>query len=448
MDTTWPPPPEGGVTVAADGPVAPQPTWGTTPGRWLLISLFWLPISLFWGAMLGQVLPTRVEAFADKTHTGTYLGIISVSGALVGLLVQIIIGPISDACGSRWGRRRPFIVAGTLISVAALLGFAYAQSFVGLVVSFASIQLFLNVANGPYQALIPDLVPANRQGGASGVMGLMSLLGDAGGPLMAGLLLHHATTPLRQAHAIQHLVWIIVVMLLACMAVTAFAVPDPPLRPATAERGFAASLRSAYAFEVREHPHFYWLLASRAVYNLGFYTAIGFLAYYVEYSLHQGVNYHAPLTTIQELTIGGALLGTFPAAFLADRTSKKRVIAASTLFSVVAGLAFALTPSLGFALKMAFLFGIGYGMFRAVDWAFACNLLPPGGGAKFMAIWSLSTMLPQLLAPAFGPIADALNRGHGMGFGYRIAMFTIPIYALLGLALIVRVREKPLENPL
>ena len=440
------PAPEGGVAVAPETSGALQPTWGVTPGRWLLISLYWLPLSLFWGAMLGQVLPTKVEAFADKAHAGTYLGIISISGALVGLLVQIIIGPISDACASRWGRRRPFLVGGTLVSIAALLGFAYAQSFVGLVLAFASIQLFLNIANGPYQALIPDLVPENRQGGASGVMGIMSLLGDAGGPLMAGLLLQHATTPLRQAHAIQHLIGIVIVMLLVCLTVTVLTVPDPPHRPADHERGVAAALRSAYAFEMHAHPDFYWLLASRAVYNLGFYTAIGFLAYYVEYALHQGVNYHKPLTTLQEMTIGGALLGTFPAAYLADRISKKRVIAYSTLFSVVAGLAFALTPSLTFAVAMAFLFGIGYGMFKAVDWAFACNLLPPGGGAKFMAIWSLSTMLPQLAAPVFGPVADGLNHAHGMGFGYRAAMLTIPIYALLGLALIVRVHEKPPTN--
>ncbi len=421
--------------------------WGTTPPRWALISLFWLPISLFWGAVLGQVLQSRVEFFADKAHLGAYLSVVTISGAVVALVVQLVIGPLSDACASRWGRRRPFLFWGTLLSVGALLSFAEARSFVGLVLAFMGIELFLNIANGPYQALIPDLVPAHQQGGASGWMGLMALLGDAGGPLAAGLLLAHAQTPAAQTHAVLVLMQGCAALLVVCMLVTVLAVPDAPHAPSSGAPSsggmdIAAALRSAYRFEVRHHPDFYWLLAARTAYNLGFYTALGFLAYYVEYTLHQGVHYHKPLTAIQELTIGGALLGTLPAAYLADRIPKKRLIAWSSLFSVAAGLAFALTHSLAFALLSAFLFGLGYGIYKAVDWAFACNLLPPGGGAKFMAIWSLSTMLPQLVWSAFGPVADHLNHLYGNGAGYRAAMFTIPVYVLLGLALMGRVRER------
>jgi Na+/melibiose symporter-like transporter len=420
-------------------------SWGTTPARWALISLFWLPISLFWGAVLGQVLQSKVEYFADQAHLGAFLSVITISGAVVALVVQLIIGPLSDACASRWGRRRPFLFWGTLLSVGAMLGFAWAKSFTGLVLAFMGIELFLNIANGPYQALIPDLVPTRQQGAASGWMGMMALLGDAGGPLAAGLLLAHAHTPAAQAHAVLLLMEGCAALLVICMLVTVLTVPDVPI-PAHPRLGagevIGAALRSAYRFEIKRFPDFYWLLAARAAYNLGFYTALGFLAYYVEYALHQGPNYHKPLTAIQELTIGGALLGTLPAAYLADRVPKKYVITASSLFSVAAGIAFALTHSLTFAFVSAFLFGIGYGMYKAVDWAFACHLLPPNGGAKFMAIWSLSTMLPQLAWSAFGPAADRLNHMYGSGMGYRAAMLTIPIDVLFGLLLMRRVREK------
>lgn len=437
METTWPPPPE---TQKPEGGERAQPTWGTTPLRFLLLSLFWLPISLFWGAMLGQVLPARVESFAGAAHSGTYLAIISVSGAFTGLLVQIVIGPISDGWTGRWGRRRPFLFGGTLLAIVFLMAFAHAHSFVGLALAFVGIQLFLNVANGPYQALIPDQVPLDRQGGAAGFMGVMSLLGEAGGPIVAGLLLSHAVTPLAQAHAISTIMTIVAVLLLVFMLLTVLLVPDAPA--VKRERPLLASLRETYALHVGDNPDFYKLLVSRAVYNLGFYTALGFLAYYVQYSLKTGKNYHAPLTLIQEIAIGGAILGTIPAGFLADKVSKKKVIYASSAFSVVAGLAFALAPTVQFATLMALLFGLGFGMFRAVDWAFATNLLPQGGGAKFMSIWSLSTMLPQLAAPLFGPLADALNKSLGMGAGYRGAMFATLVYTVIGTILIARVRER------
>ncbi len=416
--------------------------WADRPLRYLLLSLYWLPVSLFWGAMIGQVLPLRVLAFAGPAHSGAALGIINLCGAGVGLVIQIVIGPVSDACASRWGRRRPFLFWGTVLAIGALLAFGVAGSFAGLVAAFVGIQLFLNIATSPYQALIPDHVPLNHQGAASGFTGTMQLLGEAGGPIVAGLLLAKATTPALQAHAILTLMGGVGAALVLFMLLTVWLVPDDPA-PLQDRRPLAASLRETYALHIPQNPDFYKLLASRAVYNLGFYTALGFLLYYVRLSLHTGDNYSKPLVLLQEIAIGGALLGTLPAGMLADRIGKKKVIYASSLFSVIAGAAFALAPDVGFASKMAFIFGIGFGMFRAVDWAFACNLLPASGGAKFMGIWSLSTMVPQLLAvPLFGHFADILNRTHGMGAGYRGAMLATLGYTLLGTALISGVREK------
>lgn len=420
--------------------------WGDRPMRYLLISLFWLPISLFWGAMLGQVLPARVLTFAGEAHSGTRLGTILFCGAAMGLLTQIIIGPISDACAARWGRRRPFLFGGTILALGALLAFAYAGLFAGLVGAFVAIQLFLNIANGPYQALLPDQVPPEHQGAASGYFGFMSLLGDAGGPIVANLLIGGAKTPAAQAHAVQTLMFGVGAALLVFMLLTVILVPDAPAS-LDKRRSLLLSLRETYALHIPANPDFYKLLVSRAVYNLGFYTALGFLMYYVRFALHTGKHYSGPLMILQEIAIGGALLGTLPAGLLADRTSKKKVIYASSLFSVMAGAAFALAPGVTFALVMAFLFGIGFGLFRAVDWAFACNLLPAGGGAKFMGIWSLSTMVPQLLAvPLFGHLADVLNHHYGMGIGYRGAMLMTLVYTLIGTALIKTVRERRIST--
>ena len=420
--------------------------WGDRPVRYLLVSLFWLPISLFWGVMIVQVLPARVQTFVGDTQSGTWLATITACGAAVALLTQIIIGPISDACAARWGRRRPFLFWGTLLALGALGAFAHAGSFAGLVGAFVAIQLFLNIANGPYQALLPDQVPPEHQGAASGYFGFMNLLGEAGGPIVAGLLFAQAKTPATQAYAVQILMFGVGTALLVFMLLTVILVPDAPASP-DKRRPLLSSLRESYVLHIPANPDFYKLLVSRAMYNLGFYTALGFLLYYVQFALHTGKDYNKPLNTLMEIAIGGALLGTIPAGFLADRTSKKKVIYASSLFSVAAGAAFALAPSVLFALVMAFLFGIGFGLFRAVDWAFACNLLPAGGGAKFMGIWSLSTMVPQLLAvPLFGHLADMLNHYYGMGIGYRGAMVMTLVYTLLGTALIKTVRERRIST--
>jgi MFS family permease len=437
--------------AAEDSQSSHESQWGTTPWRYLLISLYWFPISLFWGMMLAQILPARVEDFAGPLKKGSYLGTISVLGALAATVIQLVIGPISDLCRAKWGRRRPFLLIGTLGGVTAMVGFGLAQSFVGLVISFFLIQLFINIANGPYQAFIPDHVPPANQGKASAFMGLMQLLGEAGGPVIAGIALAGAATAgltIVQQHAatiaaVQHLLALNAVLLIVFMLVSVSLVPD---EPSTAPGSMGTALRSLTDLKVRENPSFYWLLLSRTVFNLGFYVALAFLAYYVQDSLKFGAGYHTPLMLIQLIAIASALVGTFPAGYLADRISKKVLVYASGVFTFTSTIAFALATHIGFAYAMTVFFGLGYGIFRAVDWAFACNLLPKGGAARYMAIWSLSATLPQVLAPAFGPIADHINRAMGLGAGWRAAMFVSALAGLAGILLISKVTERKIEE--
>lgn len=420
--------------------------WGTTPLRYLLISLYWFPVSLFWGMMLAQILPARVEDFAGANHKGSYLGTISVVGALAATVIQLVIGPLSDHCRLRWGRRRPFLLFGTLCGVAAMLAFGVAQSFAGLVVSFFLIQLFINIANGPYQAFIPDHVPPANQGKAAAFMGLSQLLGEAGGPVIAGMVLSNAakvhgtsaTVLAAKVAAVQHLLFLDAALLITFMLVSVLAVPDEP-----GDEGSAwTALASLIDLGIRENPRFYWLLVSRTVFNLGFYIALDFLAYYVQDSLKFGAGYNTPLMYIQLIAIASALAATFPAGYLADRISKKALVYLSGAFMFISSVAFAFAGHIGFAYVMTVFFGLGYGIFRAVDWAFACNLLPSGGAARFMAIWSLSATLPQVLAPAFGWPADKINHALGLGMGWRAAMLASAVAGLIGVLLISRVTER------
>jgi MFS family permease len=442
------------MSAAPDGdPPHPFHGWANSPARYLLLSLYWLPISLFWGMMLGQILPPRVEDFSGTAHEGGFLAIISVVGATASAVIQLVIGPISDHFRSRLGRRRPFLLVGTLVAIAAMIGFGLAQSFVELTICYFLVQLFLNVANGPYVAYMPDLVSRERHGTASAFMGLMQLLGKAGGPLVAGLAVAHAMAPyvnlgadpvavhaasIARLHVFQQLLALDAAIFLICLVVTAAALPDPPSVSATSS---AQAVRSMFRWDVVANGNFFRLLLSRGVYNAGFYVALLYLPYYVQDSLGLGLGYADALKNLQIFTIGGALLGTFPAGILADRTSKKRVVYVSCAFSAAATIAFGLTHAVGTAYVMAVAFGIGYGAFCAVDWAFACNLLPVGSPAKFMAIWSLSDTIPQILAPAFGPVADLLNRGLGQGAGWRAAMIVAGACVLLGAAVIRGVRE-------
>jgi MFS family permease len=138
----------------------------------------------------------------------------------------------------------------------------------------------------------------------------------------------------------------------------------------------------------------------------------------------------------------GSLLGTIPAGFLADRMSKKLLVQISCGCVAVGSACIAFLTGIDAARALAMVFGIGWGAFMAVDWALACNLLPTGGAARYMAIWHVCMTVPQVIAPLlFGRAGDALNAAMGQGMGWRAAMLTAVVYVIIGAGLIRKVRE-------
>jgi MFS family permease len=239
----------------------------------------------------------------------------------------------------------------------------------------------------------------------------------------------------------QHLLLFNMALLLVSLLLTVVFVPD---RQAKDRIIVSNVLRRAYQWDVRANSNFFRLMLSAGIYNLGFYIALDYLQYYVTDSLKLGpIRYATVLAELQALTILGALAGTIPAGILADRISRKRIIGVSCVFSAAAMVVFAMARAPAAAITMAVFFGVGYGAFRAVDWAFACRVLPQGGAAKYMAIWSLASTIPQVFAPAFGPIADKINASVGAGDGWRAAMGVAAVCIVGGALLIRTVDESP-----
>ncbi|CAN4122444.1 unnamed protein product [Withania somnifera] len=98
--------------------------------------------------------------------------IIWLCGPLSGLLVQPLVGHMSDKCTSRFGRRRPFIVAGafSIMTAVLIIGFSAdigwalgdrgefkVRAIAAFVVGFWLLDVANNMTQGPCRALLADL---------------------------------------------------------------------------------------------------------------------------------------------------------------------------------------------------------------------------------------------------------------------------------------------------
>lgn len=398
-----------------------------------MLSCLWLPINMFWTVMLQSVLPHRVQDMVGETAKGEYLGYISLIGAIATTVIQLVVAPLSDSCASRWGRRHPFIFWGVILNAGCVAAFASVGNFPLLMLAFFGIQLFLNIANGPYQALLPDTVPEEQHGIASTYMG---------GTLLLGQLLGAVGLILRSAIGTNGVLAIITVLLLLGMALTVKSVPDQPA-PMAERKSVQASLATLLDMRVRENPDFFGLLYSRFFINLSYATVTSFLLYYLQDAIGLGKDgadsFQIPV--ILTATLAG-LVGTLLAGAGLKRFTMKQLVFISCGVIGVAALIFGFTTSKMMVLVLAFLFGAGWGAFQAVDWALAVNLLPPGGAARYLAVWHVCMTVPQIIAPLFGRVADTINQSQGHGFGWRVAMFSTVLYLAIGAALLLRVRER------
>jgi maltose/moltooligosaccharide transporter len=91
------------------------------------------------------------------------LPILNLAGPVTGLLIQPLIGAISDRTWHpRWGRRRPFITAGALLCAVILFLFPFVGVLWLGVICFWLLDIGNNTSMEPYRAFISDRLPKSQ----------------------------------------------------------------------------------------------------------------------------------------------------------------------------------------------------------------------------------------------------------------------------------------------
>ncbi len=187
--------PAAQATAADDRDEFGRPKAELSTGRLLAITAYWLAITTLMGALTFSVIPRLVESVLGNSNhplAGLAVGAITTAGVLIAIVVQPTMGAISDRSQHRLGRRKPFIVAGTLMDLVFLAFLAWAfwnELYWPFLLAVACLQFSSNFAQGPYQGYVPDLVPSRQVGLASGLLGGANIAGNLLGPGLAILFI-------------------------------------------------------------------------------------------------------------------------------------------------------------------------------------------------------------------------------------------------------------------
>jgi Na+/melibiose symporter-like transporter len=407
------------------------------------LSLLWFALFANWLTLVPVIIPDQIalilgpDTAAKEGISGSILAI----GAFMALVIAPVAVALSDRVRNAKGRRRPFLIAGIVgscVGMALLVPFGPGSSILLYALAILNLQFWWNWACGPYAGLVPDVVPARTQASASAWMNIMSILGTFTGNGIAVALYVRG----HPAAAIAGLI----ALNLVCLGVTVARVREPPSAGPRGHFELGAFLGSFW-LSPRLHPDFYRVLVTRLFANLGVWSVLTFLLFYLE----DVVGVANPGRVLPMVLGIGALLGipaSVVAAWLTARFGIVPIVRATAWMMAGAASAYvliALSPHWALMAAVAFLYFSGWGAYQAVDWALALRVLPKSEAAgKDMGIWHVALVLPQILGPvSTGWIITAAKWAVSARFAYVLAFAIAALWFSLSALLLGRLRLAP-----
>ncbi|MFD3686630.1 MFS transporter [Nocardiopsis sp. NPDC058631] len=397
--------------------------------RWVAgISLANLGMWMAFFGPLQVLLPEQVGMIAPDGKE-TALAWVTGIGAACSTLGTPLAGALSDRTTGRFGRRRPWILAGALLGGLGLVVLGRQDDVLGVLLGWSFVQAALSCLNATLLAAVPDHVPVRQRGAVSGWIGIP----QSAGVVVAVLLVTVVVTGIAPGYAL------IGALTLACALPFALLAPDPPLPPQARPpwRAFARGLWVS----PRRYPDFGWAWLTRFLMQTG--NAVFTL--YLLYFLRDGVGYEelfpgssaADGLLVLILVYTAAVVSTtVVAGWVSDRIGRRRgLVCLSGAVSAAPAFLLAAYPTWPMSLACAVVLGAGFGIYLSVDNALVTEVLPSAGGrAKDLGIVNVASAGPQVLAPAIaGPIVVHLG-------GYPVLYTVCGLLTLLGAVLVWRIR--------
>ena len=361
-------------------------------------------------------------------------GLIWLAGPVTGMLVQPVIGAISDNTHTIFGRRRPYLMLGAILAAIALWAFPNSEGianitaaklhvvvpeFGGLLVAAIMIWIIdacVNAAQGPYRALIPDNIVPEQHSIANSYLSFAIGLGSV---IAAG------TAPfLNWAFGYQ-----MSIEAQFIMAALAFSLGMTWTCITFQERRFEKNENANGTIEQEAKPTFMdniktFLNSSPEVYKIcmvQFFTWIGVMCmfiFFTQFSIHtvfnvpdltsapdelilQYENATADATNFSSICFAVLNLVCFlvsiPIGLLSTKFGNKKVHAAALLSMTAAYILMALTKNPKAIMLLMGLAGIGWSSILALPFAMLSEYIKKGSEGAVMGIFNIFIAGPQVL---------------------------------------------------
>ena len=420
-----------GVGFAGSLPAAPDIAPPSEKVRARLIAPFALAQFGLFVALLGPVLVSmaiKVTSLVGEQDAPGATGLVLGVGAIAALLGNPVFGRLSDRTTSRWGRRRPWMVGGSVGLALCLMVIAIAPNMPVVLLAWFVGQLAANACLAAYLATIADQVPPSQTATVSALGGLMQQIAILAAVGLASVF----TADLIGLFLVPSAIAV------AGVLIYALVLPDRQLHHRPSEP-LLRTLLETFWVHPRRYPDFAWTWISRFLLMLGMFMFISFRLFWVKDKL--GLDDAKGTQTI----FVGVLIYTAvlvvvgqTAGYVSDRTGRRKllVVLSTTLLAIGLALLIKVNSAAGFYLVEA-IQGAAFGTYIGVDLALVLAVLPSrGDSAKDLGVFNIANAAPQVVAPLVGTALLSVGAGHN----YTVLYVGAAVLTLLGALSIIPVR--------
>ena len=302
--------------------------------RTILVGFAFLSICAFWQMYDNLVPKILTETFGIGESIS---GVIMASDNVLALFLLPLFGGLSDKCTSKLGRRRPFILFGTLAAVALMMALpvltdsyhADPQSWKILcfIIGLGLLLIAMGTYRSPAVALMPDVTPKPLRSKANAIINLMGALGGII-YLLITTFLYKTTSDVYVSY--MPLFAIVGGIMLAALAVVMFCVNEPKLvaeqkkyEDEHPEENLTQVTESGDALPPEVKRSLGFLLASIALWFIGYNGVTTWFSVYAAESWNMTLG---QANTCLTIATAGAIVTYIPSGSVASKLGRRKTI--------------------------------------------------------------------------------------------------------------------------
>ena len=372
-----------------------------------------------------------IRIVGQEQATAAFATATGISGIAV-VIFGLFSGVIADKTRLKMGRRRFWMIAGSIGGALSMLALTYASSIPVFIIAICLVNFFYGMVSLSCYAIVPEQVEPEKFGQVSGLIGAAAPAFVMTGQMVMGAF---AKSTLEEK-----MITIIIVQLIGGI-VAALLIKDNYFAGVAKGEKKSIGIRGFYP-SFKKHPSYTWALLTKLFINfsnagMGMLTLFYIARFHLsETKIFQLMALTAP--AIMLMVVAGILGG-----FLSDKVKKQKpFVMGAALVTGICLIAFAFSSNITWVIVGNFIFNFGFGMYGAVDNALVNRILPSKeSAAKDISIMNTTTSLSSTLVNFAAPSLIALGTSLFGGDGYTLFFLVLAVFSILSAVVVLPIPE-------